>query len=130
MKQLLFSVTAKDCEWDYTRGSGKGGQKKNKTSSAVRCSHLKSKAVGEAEDSRSQVENKKTAFRRMVETPEFKMWIKIEVSRKLGREKIIQRKVEEAMEITNLKLEIKDEKGKWKKVGFSEELDKGEQEIE
>ena len=27
-KKLLFSITAKDCEWSYTKGSGNGGQKK------------------------------------------------------------------------------------------------------
>lgn len=48
-KQLLFSVTAKDCEWSYTRGTGAGGQKKNKTSSAVHCSHKQSKAHGYAD---------------------------------------------------------------------------------
>ena len=31
-RKPLFSVTAKDCNWDYYRGSGSGGQKKNKTS--------------------------------------------------------------------------------------------------
>ena len=58
MKELIFSVTSKDCEWDYVRGSGKGGQKRNKTSSAVRCRHLPSNAIGYAEDTRSQLQNK------------------------------------------------------------------------
>ena len=63
-KQLLFSVTAKDCTWDYIRGSGKGGQKRNKTSSAVRCHHKDSGAVGYAEDTRSQLKNKRLALPR------------------------------------------------------------------
>lgn len=29
-KQPLFSVTAQDCDWSYTRGTGAGGQKKTK----------------------------------------------------------------------------------------------------
>ena len=57
-RKLLFSVTAKDCDWDYYRGSGAGGQKRNKTSNAVRCTHKDSKAVGKAEDTRSQLQNK------------------------------------------------------------------------
>lgn len=27
-KTLLFTVSTKDCRWDYFRGSGAGGQKK------------------------------------------------------------------------------------------------------
>ena len=69
-KKLLFSVTAKDCRWDYYRGSGKGGQKRNKTSSAVRCTHTASGAVGKAEDTDSQVKNKKLAFTRMAKSNE------------------------------------------------------------
>ena len=29
-KELLFSVTAADCDWSYTKGTGAGGQKKTK----------------------------------------------------------------------------------------------------
>jgi len=29
-RKLLFSVTAKDCRWDYFKGTGAGGQKKLK----------------------------------------------------------------------------------------------------
>ena len=54
MRELLFSVTAKDCRFDYYRGSGAGGQHRNKTESAVRCTHLASGAVGQAEDHREQ----------------------------------------------------------------------------
>ena len=49
-KTLLFSVTAGDCKWDYYRGTGSGGQKKNKTSNCVRCTHTASGAVGKSED--------------------------------------------------------------------------------
>ena len=50
---ILFSVTAKDCRWDYFRGSGKGGQKSNMTSSRVRCTHKESGAVGQSDETRS-----------------------------------------------------------------------------
>ena len=36
MKEKLFTVTANDCTWTYYRGSGPGGQKKNKTSNCRR----------------------------------------------------------------------------------------------
>ena len=84
-KKLLFSVTAKDCRWDYYRGSGKGGQKRNKTSNAVRCTHSASGAVGQAEDTDSQKKNKQLAFKRMAETSEFKSWHKLEAARHSGQ---------------------------------------------
>ena len=96
-KELVFSVTAKDCEWSYARGSGKGGQKRNKTSSAVRCVHTESGAVGQSDDTRSQHRNKRIAFRRMAQTKEFTVWHKIEVSRRLGRYKQVEERVNELM---------------------------------
>lgn len=76
-KQLLFSVTAKDCTFIDKRGSGKGGQKKNKTSSAIQCMHEPSGAMGEAEDHREQSLNRRLAFKRMAESIEFQTWAKL-----------------------------------------------------
>lgn len=78
-RNKMFSVTASDCRWDVYRGSGDGGQKKQKTSSAVRCTHEPSGAVGEADDSRMQSSNRKTAFERMVATKEFKSWLQLKI---------------------------------------------------
>nr|WP_298657373.1 peptide chain release factor-like protein [uncultured Flavobacterium sp.] len=61
-KELLFSVTKEDCDWSYTKGTGSGGQKRNKTSSAVHCTHRESGAKGYSEASRSQLDNKRDAF--------------------------------------------------------------------
>jgi peptide chain release factor 2 len=72
-------VTADDCKWDVFRGSGDGGQKKQKTSSGVRCTHEPSGAVGKATDSREQSRNRKEAFKRMVESPQFKIWLKLKI---------------------------------------------------
>src|ERR1700723_1107422 len=47
------------------RASGPGGQKRNKTSSAVRLRHLPSGLIVIAEESRSQHENKAKALRRI-----------------------------------------------------------------
>ena len=52
------------CEVDTYRASGPGGQKRNKTSSAVRLRHLPSRMLVIAEESRSQHENKARALRR------------------------------------------------------------------
>ena len=53
------------CEVDTYRASGPGGQKRNKTSSAVRLRHLPSGLIVIAEESRSQHENKAKALQRL-----------------------------------------------------------------
>jgi hypothetical protein len=55
----------RQCEVDTYRASGPGGQKRNKTSSAVRLRHLPSGLIVIAEESRSQHENKAKALKRM-----------------------------------------------------------------
>lgn len=53
------------CEVDTYRASGPGGQKRNKTSSAVRLRHPASGLIVIAEESRSQHENRARALRRL-----------------------------------------------------------------
>jgi len=83
-KERIFSVGARDCRWDYYRGSGKGGQHRNKKSTAVRCVHIASGAVGCAEDQREQKQNKRLAFERMARTQTFQRWAKAEGLKRLG----------------------------------------------
>src|SRR3954466_12744760 len=52
-------------EVDTYRASGPGGQKRNKTSSAVRLRHPPSGLIVIAEESRSQHENRARALRRL-----------------------------------------------------------------
>jgi hypothetical protein len=53
------------CEVDRFRASGPGGQKRNKTESAVRLRHAPTGLQGEANESRSQHENRARALRRL-----------------------------------------------------------------
>src|SRR5258706_3785656 len=53
------------CSVDTYRASGPGGQKRNKTSSAVRLRHGPSGLLVIAEESRSQHENRARALRRL-----------------------------------------------------------------
>jgi hypothetical protein len=53
------------CQVDTYRASGPGGQKRNKTSSAVRVRHPASGLIVIAEESRSQHENRARALRRL-----------------------------------------------------------------
>ncbi|MFN4258231.1 MAG: peptide chain release factor family protein [Gemmataceae bacterium] len=55
----------RQCAVDTYRASGPGGQKRNKTSSAVRLRHLPSGLIVIAEESRSQHENRTRALRRL-----------------------------------------------------------------
>src|SRR5260370_39906400 len=55
----------RQCEVDTYRASGPGGQKRNKTSSAVRLRHPRSGLIVIAEESRSQHENRAGALRRL-----------------------------------------------------------------
>jgi hypothetical protein len=78
-KKLAFSVTLKDCEVQTFRAGGKGGQNQNKRDTGVRVCHRPSGAVGESREERSQLQNKKTAFRRMITHSKFKIWVNREL---------------------------------------------------
>ena len=56
-----------ECEIHTYRASGPGGQKRNKVESAVRIRHLPTGVAAIAEDSRSQLENRPLALRRLRE---------------------------------------------------------------
>ena len=68
------------CEIDLYRASGPGGQKRNKTSSAVRLRHLPSGLRVIAEESRSQHENKAKALKRLRQA----LWIEVREPTKPG----------------------------------------------
>jgi len=75
MSELAFSVSINDCEVQTFRSGGKGGQNQNKRDTGVRVIHHESGARGESRGERSQLQNRRMAFRRMVDTPEFKRYI-------------------------------------------------------
>ncbi len=112
MREKLFSVTLKDCDVQFYKGSGAGGQKRNKTSSAVRIVHRASGAVGSCENHREQSKNKAEAFKRMSQTEVFKKWMHIESARATGQLRLIEQAVEYELK-NNVKVEVKDEQGKW-----------------
>jgi protein subunit release factor A len=71
--ERVLSVTLADCRVDTFRSGGKGGQNQNKRETGVRIVHEPSGAVGESREERSQLQNKRTAFKRMAAHPRFKV---------------------------------------------------------
>ena len=92
------------------KGSGKGGQKRNKTMSACRIIHPASGAVSECQEERSFEQNKKKAFVRLITKDEFKIWHRVEVARRTGEWARLEAEVEREMK--NIKVEAVVD-GKW-----------------
>jgi protein subunit release factor A len=61
------NVSRKDLRIEYYRGSGKGGQHKNKRDTACRITHRETGLFAAAEEHKSQSQNKKAAFIRLVD---------------------------------------------------------------
>lgn len=112
-RKLLFSVTKKDLRIDTFRAGGKGGQNQNTRDTGVRITHPASGAVGESREERSQLQNKRKAFLRMVESKAFESWRRRRVAEMTVLEQEIQAIVERQMRPENLRVEVKDEKGRW-----------------
>ena len=113
-KKLLFSITKKDFNIQFFRAGGKGGQKQNKTSSACRIIHKNSGAVGECREERSQHQNKKIAFNRLVKSEKFQNWLRVESAARIQGFADVEDKVNKSLVSKNLKIEIKDDEGEWK----------------
>ena len=112
MKELLFSVTKKDFDVQTFCSGGAGGQHQNKTESGVRIVHKDSGAVGESREERDQIRNKKTAFNRCVKSKKFQNWIKLKAS-EMMMEETVEAKINRMMEESNIRTEVKNEKGQW-----------------
>lgn len=106
-KELLFSVTEKDFEFTYSRGSGKGGQKRNKTSSQVHCKHIESGALAYSDATRSQHNNKIDAFKKCIDTRKFKNWLNLRIAKASGQLEDIEKFVNSQMTKTKIKVETR-----------------------
>lgn len=108
MKQKLFSVSKNDFEIQFFKGTGPGGQKRNKVATCVRLTHRESGVVTLGVEERMQHQNKMIAFDKMIKHPQFKAWLKIKTAKVLHlvpTEKEIEAMVDESMKPENLKIE-------------------------
>jgi len=112
MKEKLFSITKKDFDIQTFCSGGPGGQNQNKVASGVRIVHKESRATGESRTERSQHQNKKLALQRLTQSIKFKVWLNRKVFETI-KHKTIEQIVEESVNPKNLKIEKRDEKGKW-----------------
>lgn len=111
-REPLFTLSKKKGDFIVQpfKGSGKGGQKRNKTMSCCRIIHPASGVVAECQDERSFEQNKQRAFERLTKKPEFVRWLKLEIARRLGNRATIEQEVEEEMK--HIKVEVW-KNGRW-----------------
>lgn len=121
-RDLLFSVTLGDCEVQHFRAGGPGGQNQNKRDTATRIIHHPSGARGESREERSQLQNKKAAFRRMADHPSFRWWVSQEVHRLEGRKSAEQAVEAMLSDERQIKVEVKDSSGRWTEVPYTAPL--------
>ena len=114
MREPTVTLTEKDFRWEYFRGSGKGGQKRNKTSSAVRCTHTPSGVSYYSDATRSQHRNKIEAFKKVANDKSFLKWLRLEHYRCTGRLMQIEEEVDRQMR--DIKVELRQD-GRWIEEG-------------
>lgn len=114
-KERITILSQKDLEISYFCGSGAGGQARNKVASGVQMRHLESGAMGRASDSRSQHDNKKSAFNRMLADPRMKFWLARQIHEvRMGE--TIEQTIAAETKPEHLKYEIKNASGQWEEV--------------
>ena len=108
-RELLFSLTKKDFIIEWFSGSGGGGQHRNKHQNCCRIKHLESGTMATGTEQRSREQNKKIAFRRLINTPDFKKWFRIEIAKQTKNKQEIEeelnRVIEEQLQDKYLKFE-------------------------
>lgn len=64
-KAKSIQISDSDLEWKFCRGSGKGGQNRNKRDTAVRLTHVPTGISVWCEEERSQGKNKDIAYQKL-----------------------------------------------------------------
>jgi peptide chain release factor 1 len=93
-RELLFTINKDHFKIERTKGSGKGGQNRNKRETAIRLTHKATGIQTYCADERSQDQNLKRAFKNLINKKEFKAWLKIETARHLRADNEIAKQVE------------------------------------
>lgn len=94
-RKLLFTINKDHFTIERTKGSGKGGQNRNKRETAIRLTHKATGIQSYCADERSQDQNLKRAFRNLINKPEFQKWLKLETARHFRNEREMTRQIED-----------------------------------
>lgn len=113
-RERIRLASKEDFDVSYFCGSGKGGQAKNKVASGVQIIHRETGALGRASDSRSQAENKKAAFKRLLATPKMKFWLNKKLFEVRERQ-TMEESIEKDTTDDKLRFEVMKD-GKWTEV--------------
>lgn len=103
-KELLYSLSKKDFTIQTFRSGGPGGQNQNKRETGVRIIHSESGAVGESREHRTQFQNKKAAFTRLIQHHKFKIW-NARICHEIISGETIEERVEKEMADDKIKVE-------------------------
>jgi protein subunit release factor A len=114
-RQRINLVSRKDLDISYFIGSGKGGQKKQKTASGVQIIHRESGAIGRCSETRSQDQNKREAFKKMTQHARFKFWLARRLY-EIQQQETLEETIERETQPEFLKLEIKNQNDQWIEV--------------
>lgn len=85
-KKLLFSVTRNDFEIQSFTVPGHGGGGKDTSNSGIRLKHIPSGATATGTKHRTNSQNRKDAFLKLIESKEFKKWHKLECAKRMGKQ--------------------------------------------
>lgn len=105
MENRVTLVSAKDCQVSYFVGRGKGGQNKQKNHTGVLIIHPQSGATGRSSETRSRVQNQKSAFLKLVASPKMKVWLNAKIY-ELQQGETLDAAVDRQMAPENLKIEV------------------------
>lgn len=108
----LFTVRRRDLDINFFSGTGAGGQHRNKHHNCVRIRHRASDASATGQSHRERRANIREALESLVEHPRFRLWQASRV-KELSTGRTIEQIVEEQMSEENIKVEYKDESGRW-----------------
>ncbi len=117
-RERIRILSERDLTFSYFCGSGAGGQARNKVHTGVQIRHEESGAIGRASDSRSQDQNKRSAFLRLCEHPKMKFWLARKLFEIREGEKL-EAQIEREASGKNCKYEIRNPDGRWEEVPLS-----------
>jgi len=115
MKKLILTLTKNDFTVQTFKSGGKGGQHQNKTDSGVRLIHNESGISAESRSFRSQHRNKREALKRLVSNGKFQLWLNRKVF-EIESKKTISQIVDEQMDERFLRIEYRQQNGKWEEA--------------